>query len=416
MARKRGLEKERKFEKIKYTFSKSDSYDGDEDDQITNFENLIEDIDRKFRFRKNANNIPKKVAPCEQRKRHSQLLLKDKETKMDRFTKNFRDRPTELPPLPPHNGSLKETCFDRSKLPPPPPPPPPCPPNPSTSAVFNSPSQPRLSQEIAVFQRDSFSDDEFEEDEVVMCFDEEEGDLKVFEEFPGEDYSKYLADEEISTENEIKDKKKKRKKKRRLKLGSLGQKKKVIPPPPSKEEIERCHTDSEVTRTRRFKQRITQLVAWSLTDKKQEARHKLSLQKFTFADSKAGQTDDSDDENRRHSGKWWHKETLAAESLENHPEVLLKERKENEVQRIRPKLPAPPPPPMRDVAQNNFESKRRHTLLNEELNHIPQKNAKDTLVRRLVKKFRKSLLEKEANLTINPLNNLSPSEYGDIAL
>lgn len=42
-----------------------------------------------------------------------------------------------------------------------------------------------------------------------------------------------------------------------------------------------------------------------------------------------------------------------------------------------------------------------------------QKNAKDTLVRRLVKKFRKSLLEKDANLTINPLNNL---EYGDIAL
>lgn len=337
---------------------------------------------------------------------------------MERFKKNDRNRPNQVPPIPPAETVSSSACFDRSKLPPPPLPPP----NPlSPTHQRKSPislegdSQTRVS---AIFQRQFSSEEEFEEDEVVICFDEEEGDRNVFEEFPGEDYSKYLADEEISTENELRDKQKKRRKKRRLKLGSLGQRKKVIPPPPSKEEIEKSHTDSEITvqRTKKFKQRITQLVAWSLTDKKQEARHKLSLQKFTYADSKAGQTDDSDDdnENRRDSGKWWKKETLAAESSRNHPEVLFKERRDNHVTSTRPKLPAPPPPPSnKQSSQNNFETKRRQTLLVEELNHLPQKNAKDTLVRRLVKKFRKSLLEKDANLTINPLNNL---EYGDIAL
>lgn len=75
MARKRGLEKEKQYEKAKFVFSKPNSFI-DEDDGIVNFENLIEDIDKKFRFRKNSNNPQNKAAPCEQRKKGSQLQLK----------------------------------------------------------------------------------------------------------------------------------------------------------------------------------------------------------------------------------------------------------------------------------------------------------------------------------------------------
>ena len=76
MARKRGLEKERHYEKAKFVFSKSNNLDDDGRDNIANFENLIEDIDKKFRFRKNSNNLQKKAAPCEQRKKSSHLQTK----------------------------------------------------------------------------------------------------------------------------------------------------------------------------------------------------------------------------------------------------------------------------------------------------------------------------------------------------
>ena len=283
---------------------------------------------------------------------------------------NCADEPSEQSPT----MDIPSPPRRRPRTPPPatPPPPPPAPatrspPTPTPPATPSPrtppprPPPPVIQAEVSVHAEDKSSksgingyhteqeydlNESFEEDEATLDFAEEDYDeddekdaprtdpsrskAQVYREYHGDDYSQYLADDQ-----DAKRKGKKRLKKRRG--------------PKQPDNTTNSASSGEATARKGFKLRLGRMAMHPDPEKgKGFVLAGNNIHNFSFADSKIGndiQDNDLDTEEgnvrryeknpnagymsqrRRSSSRWWNKDTLSAQSISSHSDILLKTRR-----------------------------------------------------------------------------------------
>ena len=287
-------------------------------------------------------------------------------------------------------------------------------------------------------------------DEMTMDFDEEEEQvekrrMKLYEEYQGEDFAKYLEDEE---DMPAKSRKKKRKmKKRSKKEMNDGVEKTVVPT------ISPTGTYStssgENPGKRSLKLKLGQMFSFPGAEGKQKSGQLTpsGIHAFSYADSKIGtisekdfgksmftsrrkssgsgsamfhETSDAQDFERTSSQRWWRKDMLSAKTLDSNSDIMLKAKRQDID--LSSSLSADSINPAihngyaghgggyktdDDEKMNDFESYRKNTFLynSKARKHSGSNKPNTSLFRKISRSFKKGQYKDVSDNTVdNPLS------------
>ncbi len=308
-------------------------------------------------------------------------------------------------------------------------------------------------------------------DEMTMDFDEEEEQvekrrLKLYEEYQGEDFSKYLKDDEDFPKRVRKQKKKV--KKRDRKTTNESQLKKTVAPTISPSSSQKPSSAAENPGKRSLKLKLGQMLALpGLQDKLRgggggSQPGVSGIHAFSYADSKIGtlSSERDIDENllanshrRRkssgsgsalfhdagdatdfeqvgsHSHRWWTKDTLSAKTLDSNSDIMLKVKRHDALQHmdfdLNSSLSADSINPLihrngyktddeDDRRRRDFESYRKSNFLYNSKGRKKGSKPNTSLFRKISRSFKKSQLKDAPdNMVENPL---SLSDTDDVYL
>ena len=316
------------------------------------------------------------------------------------------------------------------------------------------------------------SDSEFS-DEMTMDFDEEEEQvekrrMKLYEEYQGEDFAKYLKDEDEDVPKNKNNRKKKRKLKKRDKNEKINDNTEKSVAPTISPTSTYSASSGENGGKRSLKLKLGQMFAFPGADGKQKSGHISpgGIHAFSYADSKIGtmtsekdfddnvystsrrkssgsgsamfhETSDAQDLERTSSQRWWRKDMLSAKTLDSNSDIMLKVKRHDSHSDIdlTSSLSADSINPAihngfgeshggggyktdDEDKMNDFESYRKNNLYDTK----PRKpsggsKSKTSLLRKISRSFKKSHVKEVSDNTVdNPLTMSLPSDKEGVYL
>ena len=317
------------------------------------------------------------------------------------------------------------------------------------------------------------SDSEFS-DEMTMDFDEEEEQvekrrMKLYEEYQGEDFAKYLKDEDEDVPKKKDIGNKKRKLKKRSKNEKINESTEKTVAPTISPTSTYSASSGENGGKRSLKLKLGQMFALPGAEGKQKSGHISpgGIHAFSYADSKIGtmtsekdfddnvystarrkssgsgsamfhETSDAQDLERSSSQRWWRKDMLSAKTLDSNSDIMLKVKRHDSHSDIdlTSSLSADSVNPAihngfgenhggggyktdDEDKMNDFESYRKNNFLYNTKSRKPSGGSKPntSLFRKISRSFKKSHYKEVSDNTVdNPLTMSLSKDKEDVHL